>query len=563
MLTRKEIPELKIKKIRKGARCIKERSFPVGNQAFFRVYKGDTLKLTVVAEEMINDLQVLLHTDISGQWEDISFSEGSEGKKSEFSIDIPLKNCGLYRFKVKYSFNFGSTWYWDNVPYTSFYVDPPSMKDIKMYTLIPSVSGTIKDWIQLLHHIKDMGFNAVHLLPVTELDASESPYSAQDLFNIDFSYKNANDSRDLHDQFEEFVEEAKKLEIKLCIDLVLNHIGITSRVARFCSDWIATDSNEKDTHKRAGCWDGLKWIKWEDLALIKYDHADKNIRHEVWYYMKKYAIFWGNYANYTGGMIRLDNLHSTNVPFFHYLMEAIRREYPDLIVFAELFTDPITTEKMVFENGLNLLLATPWFSGYAQQMRDFIKFIHNNYSKIRYMFPINSHDSGSPTQEYGHVQATIPRYVVCALMGTGYTGMSQGVEYGLPKKINFIGRQKKWEMSANSWGIDFTQSLKKIHQIFDQNELFKTGGNIKFIDENHPAVLALYRYRHDNPQKGFIILANVDTTSEHAITIDFKIHLPFIYDRELWEKLSGKRVFINESLLKVNLAPCGTLIFEV
>ncbi|MBF0297994.1 MAG: hypothetical protein HQK51_04700 [Oligoflexia bacterium] len=560
MLMRKEIPELKIKKIRKGARCIKERSYPIGNQAFFRVYKGNILVLTVVAEEMINDLQVLLHTDLNGKWEDLSFTET---KKGEFSIKVPLNNSGLYRFKVKYSFNGGSTWYWDNVPYTSFYVDPPSMKDIKMYTFIPTISGPIKDWIKLLHHIKNLGFNSVHLLPITELDTSESPYSAHDLFNIDYSYKNPNDTRDLFDQFEEFVEEAKKLEIKLCIDLVLNHIGITSRVARFCSDWIATDSNEKDTHKRAGCWDGLKWVRWEDLALIKFDHADKRIRHEIWYYMKKYALFWANYANYTGGMVRLDNLHSTNIPFFHYLMEALRREYPDLIVFGELFTDPITTEKMVFENGLNLLLATPWFSGYAHQMRDFIKFIHNNYNKIRYMFPINSHDSGSPSQEYGHVEATIPRYVICALMGTGYTGMSQGVEYGLQKKINFIGRQKKIEISTNTWGVDFCSIFKKIHQIFDQNEMFKLGGNIKFIDDNHPAILAVYRFDHHNTNKGFIILSNLDTTSEHQIEIDFKTHLPFALNTELLEKFSDRKILITDSIIKINLAACGTLIFEI
>ncbi|MBF0366618.1 MAG: hypothetical protein HQK50_13680 [Oligoflexia bacterium] len=559
-LRRKEIPEIKLKKIRKGPRCIKDRSFPVGNQAFFRVFKGDVLTLKLTAEDMINDLQVLLHTDVNGTWEDLAFSESSKG---EFYIEVPLKNCGLFRFKVKYSFNFGNSWYWDNVPYTSFFVDPASIKEIRMYTLIPTISGHIGNWIEMLPHIKSMGFNAIHLLPVTELDFSESPYSSKDLFSIDYSYAIPGDGRELLEQFEHFVVEAKNHGIKLCIDLVLNHVGVTSKIAQQCSDWIATDSNEKDTLKRAGCWDNLKWVKWEDLALIKYDHAVDKVRHEIWFYMKKYAVFWANYANYTDGMIRLDNLHSTNKHFFNYLMNSLRSEYPDIAVFAELFSDPVTTEKMVFEDGLNILLATPWFHGYAKQMREFINYIHRTYSRIRYFFPLNSHDSGSPTQEYGSVAATIPRYVVSALMGTGHTGFTQGVEYGVPKKIKFIGRQKQLMLNEKIWGIDFRPTITAIHHTMEEHPaLFATGGNLLFIDDDHDAIMAAYRHDQNNPKYGHIILANLDATNKHKISINLKKHLPFLIEHTIKEKISQITTHLSEELFVLEIESCGFRIFE-
>ena len=122
-----------------------------------------------------------------------------------------------------------------------------------MYTLIPAVSGTISDWIDMLPHIAGLGFNAIHILPMTSLDVSESPYSAYDLFSIDSAY-NGHNNRDGFTLFEKFVEKAQELGIRLCFDLVLNHIGIRSKMAHMCPEWIVPDKSEKDGLKRSGCW---------------------------------------------------------------------------------------------------------------------------------------------------------------------------------------------------------------------------------------------------------------------------------------------------------------------
>jgi len=60
--------------------------------------------------------------------------------------------------------------------------------------------------------------------------------------------------------------------------------------------------------------------------------------------------------------------------------------------------------------------------------------------------PVTSHDSGTPAQEFGSVYSTIPRYVAAALLGTGATGVIQGVEFGNQEKINFMGRKPKMEI---------------------------------------------------------------------------------------------------------------------
>jgi len=82
-----------------------------------------------------------------------------------------------------------------------------------------------------------MGFNAVHLLPITTLDTSESPYAAMDLFDIDHSYLVKGSRQGGLSQLEEYIAEARTLNIRLCFDLVLNHVGVHSAMARRAPDW--------------------------------------------------------------------------------------------------------------------------------------------------------------------------------------------------------------------------------------------------------------------------------------------------------------------------------------
>ncbi len=82
-----------------------------------------------------------------------------------------------------------------------------------------------------------MGFNSVHLLPVTTLDTSESPYAANNLFDIDPSYLPGGSPQDGWAQLDEYVGVDKALAICMCFDLVLNNMGGTSMRARRVPDW--------------------------------------------------------------------------------------------------------------------------------------------------------------------------------------------------------------------------------------------------------------------------------------------------------------------------------------
>lgn len=561
-LERRAIPKLHPKPIRKGSASIVARNFTHGDE-FIRLYQDEILNLNVRLASDAQDARVVLSSDLDGEWRDYEFRRISE---QEYSLPLECRQPGTFRFKVKYTLNGGLTWFLDTIPHSAVMVDPAGARNVRIYTLIPTLSGPVSRWKKELRRIRAMGFNTVHLLPVTHMDQSESPYAAFDLFELDPSYADPGDRRPPLDQFESFVEEARNLGVKLCLDLVMNHVGATSQVSTINPDWIVSDTNEKDGLKRAGCWHRESWITWQDLVLIKYDHPNKNIRKEIWDYMVEYLMFWANYAHHTGGMIRLDNLHSTDRNFLQFAVSKLQARYPNLTIFAEFFTDRQTAQQMSFYNGLTLLLSTPWVTPYADQFRQEILRLHTD-TKLRYLLPVNSHDSGTPAQEYGTPETVIPRYAACALFGTGQTGMVQGAEYGAPAKLQFIGRQPPLELGAGTWGHDFSESIRRINLLVELHDLFSEAGNVQFVDGDHGAILAAIRTAPDR-SKRFLILVSFDTQSAHELRLKLT-DTPYEMSPGQLRCLIGETAEAGElpewlePATVFTLGPCDVLVFEI
>ena len=417
------------------------RSYPVGRQSFSRACQGEVLTLTITTENSIPDniqarLVTTMNSDDGKAWNMAPFKRDSTRK---LVCLMTPKHPGLHSFRAEFSVDKGSTWLRDTMPDAWVLIDPPQVDGLRIYTLIPTVSGTVTDWKADLKRIREMGFNTIHVLPITAMDTSESPYAAKDLFDIDHSYLVEGSKQDGLAQLEEYIEEAKAINIRLCFDIVLNHIGVSSTMSHRAPDWIVPDPNQQDGFRRARYWSNQGWQTWNDLVLINYEHPSEAIRAEIWSYMTDYTLFWAKYANDTGGFVRFDNLHSSDPDFVQALTMALHSEYPNVGILAEYFTDETTLLLTGPKWGLNLNLATPWNYKFVPQLREYLNYIHRVSKHVRYFMPITSHDAGSPAQEFGSADSTVPRYVAAALLGTGATGIVQGVEFGEMEQIKFIG----------------------------------------------------------------------------------------------------------------------------
>jgi hypothetical protein len=404
-----------------------------------------------------------------------------------------------------------------------------------------------------------MGFNAVHLLPITTLDTSASPYSARDLFDVDPSYLIEGSGQDGLSQLEDFVEAAKTLNVRLCFDLVLNHIGVNSTMAQQAPDWIVPDQNQPDGLRRARYWSDQGWRFWNDLVLINYEHPSEEARSEIWAYMIDYALFWAKYANDTGGFVRFDNLHSSDPDFVQALTTALHREYPNVGILAEYFADESTLVRTGLSWGLNLDLATPWNCKFVPELREYLKYIHRVSEHVRYFMPLTSHDSGSPAQEFGSADSTVPRYVAAALLGTGATGMPQGVELGEKERVNFIGRQTRMQFPDQP---RFAPFISRVNQVLAEFPAFRRGGNCRFVDDGHPAVIAAFRPETGTQAPGFLVACNFDTGSPQRITVDLAPLLGTDGPFPCLELLGGKTQIFPHRQIELLLPPCAAQVFK-
>jgi hypothetical protein len=347
--------------------------------------------------------------------------------------------------------------------------------------------------------------------------------------------------------------------MRLCFDLVLNHVGLHSTIASRAPDWIVPDQNQPDGFQRARYWTDQGWRTWDDLILINYEHPSEAIRAEIWAYMTDYALFWAKYANYTGGLVRFDNLHSSNPVFVQRLTVALHTEYPEVGILAEYFTDERTLLSTTPEWGLNLILATPWNSKFVPQLRDYLNYIHRVSAQIRYFMPITSHDSGAPAQEFGTADATVPRYVAAALLGTGATGIPQGVEFGEKERIDFICRQPKMQYPAEP---RFAQFIGRVNAILAENTAFQRGENCQFVDDGHPAVIAAFRQDSGMQPFGFLVVCNFDTGSSQRISVDLAPFLGPDGPFTCCELLSGQTQVFPQPRLELTLHPCAAQVLR-
>jgi len=153
------------------------RSYPVGRESFSRSCQCELLTLTIstdtpLPDKVLANLVTTLNSKGAAEWTTVSFVRADQ---RTLKCSIVPEHTGLHSFRAEFSLDGGATWLRDTVRDAWILIDPPQVDGVRIYSLIPTVSGTVADWKSDLRRIKEMGFNAVHLLPVTTLDDSESP----------------------------------------------------------------------------------------------------------------------------------------------------------------------------------------------------------------------------------------------------------------------------------------------------------------------------------------------------------------------------------------------------
>ncbi|TAK31748.1 MAG: alpha-amlyase [Saprospiraceae bacterium] len=202
--------------------------------------------------------------------------------------------------------------------------------------------GDIEGIRQHLDYIARLGFTAIWLNPVLENNMAEYSYhgySTTDFYKVDPRFGT-------NDSYRQLAQEAKANDVKLIMDMIVNHCGLEHWWMKDlpASDWI----NSWDTYTQTNHRKTLL----QDPYASEYDKKilsdgwfvptmpDLNQRNELLAnYLTQNAIWWIEYLGLAG--IRMDTYP---YPDIHYMTEWTRRimeEYPYFnVVGEEWFENP-------------------------------------------------------------------------------------------------------------------------------------------------------------------------------------------------------------------------------
>ncbi len=141
-----------------------------------------------------------------------------------------------------------------------------------------SKQGNLKGVIRQLPYLKQLGVNALWLLPVYE-GPTEHGYAPTSLFSIEKDYGTLNDFRNL-------IQEAHRLGLKVIFDFVANHLSDQHRFVRAASENPLSPLRNWFYWKADGTWGYHN--DWDTLVNLNFNTPW--VRH----YILNAALFWLN-----------------------------------------------------------------------------------------------------------------------------------------------------------------------------------------------------------------------------------------------------------------------------
>ena len=363
----------------------------------------------------------------------------------------------------------------------------------RIYNLFPLLAGPLPEWTSHLERAQRLGFNWVFLNAFHYAGYSGSLYSIKDYYDIDPRLLDPAAGSPMV-QLEQMIQTAKRLGLKLMMDLVINHTAFDSPLVKEHPEWYKRGADGKPLHP--GAKDGDRKVVWGDLYEI--DNAESADRHNLWNYWLKLVE---HYASCGFDGFRCDAAYKVPVDLWRFLFDRVSRSYPGTVFVAELLGCPFSDILRLAGTGFDFIFNSskwwdftePWCLDQYRQTAPLVPSIS---------FP-ESHDTDRlATELRGDPAAVKLRYAFSALFSTGVL-MPVGFEYGFRRHLDVVRtRPQDWE--EPQW--DLGDFIIAVNRLKASRQVFNEEGPIDLVDAGNPSVFAFVKSSRDRQEKALIIL---------------------------------------------------------
>ncbi len=379
-----------------------------------------------------------------------------------------------------------------------------------IYNLFPTLVGPVDGWITHALRARAMGFNWFYVNPFCYPGFSGSLYAIKDYDRLHPALE-PRGARSPMDALADAFRAIRAMEIRVMIDLVVNHTSKDNPLVARHPDWFRRDNGAQLASPRvADPEDTRRVIVWGDLAEV--DNADSPDREALW-------RFWEGLVDraldlgVTG--FRCDAAYKVPAPLWRRLLARASARQPRALWVAE--TLGCTLEEMAalgsvgfdyFYNSSKWWdLVAPWCLDQHERFRAVAPSIS---------FP-ESHDTPRLAAETGGSEAVQrQRYALAALFSAGVQ-MTVGYEFGFQRPLDVVTtRPTDWEEPR----FDLARFLRRVNRLKAAHPLLRGEGVLRGLDWGAPDVTVLRRWSDEAGTHRGVIVVNRDVAGEREVTVD-------------------------------------------
>lgn len=403
-----------------------------------------------------------------------------------------------------------------------------------------SEEGTLKKVTEDLERIKDMGFDYLYLMPINPIGVLNrkgtlgSPYAISDYWSINPEFGTLDD-------FKELINKAHNLDLKVMMDIVLNHTSPDSK-------YIKEGHNDYYYHKPDGSL-GNKIGEWSDVSDL--DYSNLSLKEDLWNMLVYYAnLGVDGYRCDVASAVPLDfwkearsRVKKVN-PNFVWLSESV---HPSFINNARNLKVPVCIDNEIYE-AFDICYDYDVFEITQDVIRhryplEVLKraytlqsaiYKENDY-KLRYL---ENHDQpriASLTSD----KVEQLNWLAYIFFSKGVTFVYNGQEYGDDHKPTLFDKDT---INMKDLGTNYMPIIKKLNEIRHMGFMSKSDYYLLLINEED-VIMIEYRVK----DKVYLGIFNV-----WNIKGDVKVNLN---DGEYLNMLNNDKIVVNNNLIKISETP--------
>jgi len=363
-----------------------------------------------------------------------------------------------------------------------------------IYNLFPLLAGRFTQWEPHLKRAATLGFDWVYLNPVQRLGASRSLYSIVDYFSFNPELVDPTLADPPEAQFRQAVETARRLGLKLMIDLVINHCAIDSPLTREHPEWFVHEPDGRIAN--ASCEHNRRKVVWKDLA--QFDHRHSRDAEGLYRYCLKVV-------EHLLGLgiegFRCDAAYQVPRAFWLRLIQEVKSRHPRVVFVAETLGCNADQTRNTARAGFDFVFNSSKYWNFHDY------WLLEQYNLIRETAPSisfpESHDTPRLFAEsHGNVNVLKQRYLFAALFATGVM-MPIGFEFGFRQPLHVVHTTPAdWETG----GPDLCAYIAAVNAIKKNHPVFQEECPTSFLPCHNPNVLLMWKAATRHREESLLIL---------------------------------------------------------